>query len=40
MGYASGVHQELLYSTGVVLFIFIMLINLIVNKLVKAKVGS
>lgn len=40
MGYASGVHQELLYSTGVVLFIFIMIINLAVNKLVKAKVGS
>lgn len=40
MGYASGVHQELLYSTGVVLFIFIMIINLIVNKLVKAKVGT
>jgi len=40
MGYASGVHQELLYSTGVVLFVFIMIINLIVNKLVKVKVGS
>jgi len=40
MGYASGVHQELLYSTGVVLFVFIMIINLAVNKLVKAKVGS
>lgn len=40
MGYASGIHQELLYSTGVVLFIFIMFINIAVNKLVKAKVGS
>lgn len=40
MGYASGVHQQLLYSTGVILFIFIMIINIIVNKLVKAKVGS
>ncbi|KNZ43315.1 phosphate ABC transporter permease subunit PstC [Acetobacterium bakii] len=40
MGYASGVHQELLYSTGVVLFVFIMIINLAVNKLVKTKVGS
>ncbi|MGV8906515.1 MAG: phosphate ABC transporter permease subunit PstC [Acetobacterium sp.] len=40
MGYASGVHQDLLYSTGVVLFVFIMIINLIVNKLVKVKVGS
>lgn len=40
MGYASGVHQQLLYSTGVVLFVFIMIINLIVNKLVKARVES
>ena len=40
MGYASGVHQELLYSTGVVLFVFIMIINLIVNKLVKVRVDS
>ena len=30
---------ELLYSTGVVLFVFIMIINLIVNRIVKAKVG-
>lgn len=40
MGYASGVHQELLYSTGVVLFVFIMIINLIVNKLVKVRVDG
>jgi phosphate transport system permease protein len=40
MGYASGVHQELLYSTGVVLFIFIMIINLAVNRIVKAKVSN
>lgn len=40
MGYASGVHQQLLYSTGVILFIFIMIINFTVNKLVKQKVGS
>jgi len=38
MGYASGVHQQLLYSTGVVLFVFIMIINVIVNKLVKVRV--
>jgi phosphate transport system permease protein len=40
MGYASGVHQELLYSTGVVLFVFIMIINLAVNRMMKAKVGN
>lgn len=40
MGYASGVHQELLFSTGVVLFVFIMIINLIVNRLVKGRMGA
>ena len=40
MGYASGVHQELLYSTGVVLFVFIMIINFAVNRIVKTKVGN
>ncbi|WKY46675.1 phosphate ABC transporter permease subunit PstC [Eubacteriaceae bacterium ES3] len=40
MGYASGVHQQLLYSTGVVLFVFIMIINVVVNRVVKSKVGS
>ncbi len=40
MGYASGMHEELLYSTGIVLFVFIMSINVVVNKLVKAKIAS
>lgn len=31
MGYASGLQQEALFSTGVVLFIFIMLLNIILN---------
>ena len=31
MGYASGLHQEALFATGVVLFIFIMILNLILN---------
>jgi phosphate transport system permease protein len=31
MGYAQGLHQEALFSTGVVLFIFIMIINIILN---------
>ncbi|MPW26006.1 phosphate ABC transporter permease subunit PstC [Alkalibaculum sp. M08DMB] len=38
MGYASGTHQDLLFSTGVVLFIFIMIINLALNKLVHNKI--
>lgn len=33
MGYASGLHQEALFATGVILFVFIMLLNLILNKI-------
>ena len=39
MGYAFGVHQEMLFATGIVLFIFIMIINLIILKL-SSKVGK
>ncbi|KGP75651.1 phosphate ABC transporter permease [Desulfosporosinus sp. Tol-M] len=31
MGYASGEHQQALFATGVILFIFIMLLNIIVQ---------
>lgn len=31
MGYASGEHQQALFATGVILFIFIMILNLIVQ---------
>lgn len=31
MGYAFGLHQEALFATGVVLFIFIMILNIILN---------
>ncbi len=33
MGYATGLHREVLIATGVVLFVFILLINLIVTVL-------
>lgn len=33
MGYSYGTHQEMLFATGVVLFIFILILNLILNKL-------
>lgn len=32
MGYAFGLHQEMLFSTGVVLFTFILIINLILSR--------
>ncbi len=31
MGYASGLHREALIATGIVLFVFILIINLVIN---------
>lgn len=39
MGYAFGIHQEMLFATGVVLFIFILILNIILTKL-SSKVGK
>lgn len=39
MGYASGEHQQALFATGIVLFIFIMILNVIAN-LIPKKVGE
>ena len=36
MGYASGDHQAALFATGVVLFVFIVVLNLCVNIVAKA----
>ena len=33
MGYASEPHQELLFATGVVLFLFILILNIVISKL-------
>ncbi|MDD3024643.1 MAG: phosphate ABC transporter permease subunit PstC, partial [Syntrophomonadaceae bacterium] len=38
MGYAAGDHQAALFATGTVLFVFIVVLNLIVN--ISAKAGS
>ncbi len=35
MGYASGVHEQVLFTIGLVLFVFIMAINIILNKIMK-----
>lgn len=40
MGYASGLHQETLFATGVILFIFIMLLNITLNILLHRKDGE
>ncbi len=39
MGYASGEHQQALFATGIVLFAFIMLLNIAAN-LIPKKVGE
>lgn len=36
MGYATGVHQQALFATGMVLFVLIMAINLILKQFIKA----
>ena len=38
MGYATGLHREALIATGVVLFVFILLINACVAALKKKQV--
>lgn len=35
MGYSFGLHQEMLFATGVVLFLFIIIINVILSKMVS-----
>lgn len=35
MGYASGLHRQVLFTIGLVLFAFIMLINLVLNGIMK-----
>ncbi len=35
MSYASGLHREALFSIGLVLFVFIMVINIVLNTLLK-----
>lgn len=35
MGYAQGTHREVLFTIGLVLFIFIVIINLILNRILR-----
>lgn len=35
MSYAQGLHQEALFATGVVLFVFIMILNIILNIFIR-----
>jgi phosphate transport system permease protein len=38
MGYASGLHRQVLFTIGLILFVFIMIINILLNKMLKKKV--
>jgi len=38
MGYASGDHMTALFTTGIVLFVFIMILNFIVNSISKGAI--
>ena len=38
--YSSGIHREALYGIGLVLFVFIMIINIILNLVLKNSSGS
>lgn len=35
MGYAQGMHQQALFATGVVLFVFIMVLNIVLNVFIR-----
>lgn len=38
-GYAAELHEQMLFSTAVILFIFIMIINLVLSR-IQAKAGD
>lgn len=40
MGYASGLHRQVLFTIGLVLFVFIMFINISLTKILKGKEES
>ena len=37
MGYAQGTHREVLFTIGLVLFVFILLVNILLNHMVKRR---
>ena len=37
MGYAADLHRQVLFTIGLVLFVFIMIINLTLNKILKGE---
>ena len=39
MGYAEGVHRQVLFTIGLVLFGFIMLVNILLHKIMRGEDG-
>lgn len=37
MGYSRGIHREVLFTVGLVLFVFIMLLNILLNRYLKSR---
>lgn len=37
LSYASGLHERALYATGVVLFVFILILNIVLNSIIHKK---
>jgi phosphate transport system permease protein len=35
MSYSSGLHRQVLFTIGLVLFIFIMIINIVLQRIMK-----
>jgi phosphate ABC transporter permease protein PstC len=40
MGYATGMHRQALFATGIVLFVFIMILNSAASAAIKRRVGK
>jgi len=40
MGYAAGLHRQVLFTIGLVLFVFIMFINISLTKILKGREDS
>jgi len=40
MGYAAGAHRQALFATGVVLFVFVMILNAIATQAIRGGPGG
>jgi len=40
MAYAQGTHRQMLFTIGLVLFVFLLLVNLVLNRILKKEAGN